>query len=527
MSRAQVLIAISIVVLSIGFANSATARTAEPNRSSRKASVPASGAYDVLQFNYDAQHSGGDTLETTITKSNVFSLRQTFQVTITGGIADGVPVYLSAVNTPGGVQDLLFLSTVNGYIYALNAHTGARVWSHQYAAGSCTFGNPPMTCFSPASPAIDPNRQYVYSYGLDGNIHKYQVGDGTEITGGGWPEPTTAKNFEKVTTNLSIATAKNGTSYLYVGHSTEEGSGDYQGHLTTINLTDGSQHVFNAVCSNQVDIYFVAAPGTPDCAASHAGIWARSGAVYDPDTDKIYVTTGDGPFDVSQFYWGYSVLELNPDGAGSGGGMPVDSYTYPNWQTLGNHDPGSTAPAILPTPSNSSFKHLAVQGGKDGMLRLLNLDNLSGQGGPGNVGGEISIIAFPPGGEILTAPAVWVNPSDGTTWVFYANNFGTAGLQLAVDSSGTPSLKPMWTSATHGTSPIVANGVLFIATAHLIRALDPVSGNQLWADTNIAGLHFESPLVANGMLYITDESRTLTAYSLGPVTSEYLPLILK
>jgi len=51
---------------------------------------------------------------------------------------------------------------------------------------------------------------------------------------------------------------------------------------------------------------------------------------------------------------------------------------------------GSTAPAILPTPANSVVRHLAVQGGKDALLRLINLDNLSGQGAPGHTDGEIS-----------------------------------------------------------------------------------------------------------------------------------------
>ncbi len=468
--------------------------------------------YDWRQFGFDSQHSGNDTLETMISASNVVSLTKRFKVTLPG-VADGSPAYLSQVTTPGGVQDLLFLSTTAGHIMAVNAHNGALVWMHQYPAGSCTFGNPPVPCFSTSAPAVDPNRQYVYAYGLDGYIHKYQVGDGTEIIGNGWPEPTTAKNFEKVSTSLSIATAKNGASYLYVGHSGKDDYGDYQGHLTTINLTNGSQHVFNALCSNQVDVYFVLAPGTPDCPATQSGIWARAGAVYLPDNDKIFVTTGNGNFSATQFDWGYSVLELNPDGTGSGNGLPVDSYTYPNWQNLDDHDPGSTSIGILPTPSNSNVKHLAVQGGKSNtMLRLLNLDNLSGQGGPGYLGGEISIFPFPPGGEILTAPAVWVNPADGTTWCYYANNFGMTGFQLTIDSSGTPSLQARWTLTTGGTSPIVANNILYVATKKLIRALDPLTGNQLWSSTLVGNMHLESPIVANGMLYITDQGKHLTAF---------------
>ena len=52
-----------------------------------------------------------------------------------------------------------------------------------------------------------------------------------------------------------------------------------------------------------------------------------------------------------------------------------------------------------------------MQGGKDAKLRLLNLDDLSGQGGPGHTGGEIGpLVDVPQGGQVLTAPAVWINP---------------------------------------------------------------------------------------------------------------------
>src|SRR5207247_1137489 len=131
-------------------------------------------------------------------------------------------------------------------------------------------------CYTTSSPAVDPNRQYVYSYGLDGYVHRCQVADGTEVTSGGWPELASLKPFnEKGSSALSIATAKNGTSYLYVTNGGYFGDqGDYQGHVTAINLADGSQQVFNANCSNQ-PVHFAQQPGTPDCPGVRSGIWAR------------------------------------------------------------------------------------------------------------------------------------------------------------------------------------------------------------------------------------------------------------
>jgi hypothetical protein len=274
-----------------------------------------------------------------------------------------------------------------------------------------------------------------------------------------------------------------------------------------------------------VDVHFVQSPGTPDCSQVQSAVWARAGVVYDPDTNEIYFVTGNGTFDPGSFAWGDSVLALNPDGTGSTTtvGNPLDSYTPANYQqlTASDTDLGSTAPAILPVPSSSAFAHVAVQGGKDGDLRLLNLDNLSGQGGPGHTSGEIGIIPLPSTilAAILNQPAVWTNPADATTWVFVNNNLGLAGFRLTVSGSGTPGLQTLWSTAltargSVGSSPLVANGVLFDARNNLIEARDPVSGRQLWQDTSIGAIHWEHPVVANGMLYITDESGQLTAYGL-------------
>jgi outer membrane protein assembly factor BamB len=146
-------------------------------------SVP---AYDWLQFGGDPQHSGNNTAETALTPANVSALVQKYQVTLQA-TADGAPVFLEDVATPAGLKDLLFVTTRDGRVIALDAQTGAQIWSHQYGAGTCQINNTGGACYTTSSPAIDPSGEVVYSYGLDGNVHKYRVGDGTEIIGGGWP----------------------------------------------------------------------------------------------------------------------------------------------------------------------------------------------------------------------------------------------------------------------------------------------------------------------------------------------------
>jgi hypothetical protein len=176
--------------------------------------VYATASYDWLQFDGDAQHSGNNTQEALLSASNVVTLSLAFQVTLPA-VADGAPAYLSGVSTRNGTQDLLFVTTKAGDLLALDAHSGSQLWLQHNPAGSCRINNGSAVCYTTSSPAIDPNRQDVYSYGLDGKVHQYAVGTGSEVTTGGWSQITTLKAFdEKGSPALSIATAQNGTTYL-------------------------------------------------------------------------------------------------------------------------------------------------------------------------------------------------------------------------------------------------------------------------------------------------------------------------
>ena len=478
--------------------------------------APDAAAYDWAQFNGDAAHSGNNTLELGLGRDNVSALALKFQITLPAA-ADGAPVLLQAVATGSGVRDLLFVTTKAGHIVALDAATGATMWSQQFQAGTCGINNGGTACYTTSSPAIDPNRLYVYSYGLDGYVHKLVPADGTEITSGGWPQLATLKGFdEKGSSALATATA-NGTSYLYVTHGGYPGdNGDYQGHVTAIDLATGAQNVFNAMCSDQA-IHFAHSPVAPACSDRRSAIWARPGVIYHAATGRIFVATGNGGYsgNAGGHDWSETVLALAPDGTGADG-LPLDSYTPAEFQGLDGADAdlGSVAPAILPSPAGAGVQYFALQTGKDGKLRLIDLANLSGQGGPGHLGGEIAVIDVPQGGGVLPQPAVWVNPADGSTWVFVANGYGLSALKLVLGAGGVPGLNPQWQTSAGGSSPLVANHVLYYAASNALRALDPTSGEVLWSTNKIGGVHWASPIVANGVLYMTDESGNLTAFAL-------------
>jgi len=487
--------------------------------------VPA--AYDWLQFGGNAQHDSANYVESIITPANVSQLKMQFHVKLPD-VADGAPSYLSQsmVNSVG--HDVLFLTTRDGHLLAVDAHTGQMLWSKHYGPGNCITNNAGdgIPCYTTSSPAIDPNRQFVYSYGLDGNVHKVKVADGQEVLGDGWPELSTLKGFdEKESSALSIATAKNGVSYLYAvdagypsyaaDHPGDEG--DYQGHVTTVNLATGAQTVFNATCSDQA-VHFVEKGGLPDCSNVQSAIWGRPGVVYDADTDKIYMTTGNGVFNETNHSWGDTLFALNPDGTGLHGN-PLDSYTPLTFDqdAATDLDMGSSSPVILPPVVGSPLPHLALQTGKDAQVRLLNLDNLSNHPGgpqPGNLGGALADIDIPQGGEVHTQPAIWKYEADGSVWVFITTeSTGTSALQIKFDGKAWH-IVPMWANTISGTSPIVANGVLYYAGEDkTFYAFEPFTGTLLWK-TPLGSVHWESPVIANGWLYITDNYRYLTAYAL-------------
>src|SRR5512142_2970587 len=112
---------------------------------------PPFAPYNWLQFNGDARHSGLNTLETSITPANVSSLKKLFQVTLPA-VADGAPVTLGPVYTPSGLRYLVYLTTRDGQILALDAQGGQTVWSQQHGPGSCKINNGSSVCYTTSSP---------------------------------------------------------------------------------------------------------------------------------------------------------------------------------------------------------------------------------------------------------------------------------------------------------------------------------------------------------------------------------------
>jgi outer membrane protein assembly factor BamB len=196
------------------------------------------------------------------------------------------------------------------------------------------------------------------------------------------------------------------------------------------------------------------------------------------------VATGDGRFD-GQRYWGDSVLALSRDG-----GQLVRSWTPRDYARLdsGDVDLGSTAPALLTST-------LAVQGGKDGKLRLLRLTSLGG--GTGRVGGELQTIPAPGADGVFSAPAVW-RAKDGVR-LFVSTFSATWGYAL---KDGR--LRVAWRRGEPGTSPVVAGGLLYVYDSDGgLFVLRPRTGTLVRRLPAGRG-HWNSPIVTDGRIALPE-----------------------
>ncbi len=416
---------------------------------------------DWTRFGYDAARHDVGPAATGITAANVRSLRAR-RVAIDGTVDSSVDY----VRDVGG-RDLAIFTTTYGKTEAVNANTGARVWRFVPASYASLAGSYQITN---ATPVIDRALGAVFAAAPDGRIRRLSLATGRLV----WSATVTRLPArEKMTSPLNLSSGRVlVTTGGYIGDQPP-----YQGHVVTLDEKTGRiLSVWNSLCAERTALQ---APST--CPESDSAIWARSGAVVDPATGRLLVATGNAAFDGKR-YFGDSVLVLSPDGK-----KLLSSYTPSNQEQLNQSDLdlGSTAPALL----SGGY---AVQGGKDGELRLLGPAQLTRA--PGTTGGELQLVPTPGGAALFSAPAVWQG-----TRLFVADGSGTAAWRL---SGGR--LVKVWENGTSGTSPVVAGGLLYVLSfGGGVNVYRPTTG-ALVTTLQTGSAHWQSPIVTDGRLIVAE-----------------------
>ena len=467
-------------------ASSASARAASGSASSASETTSASSALsssaraaaalpsgDWPTFGYDTAHTGSAPASG-ITAANAGSLvlrRATVDTTI-----DSAPIELHAVTVGGRPRDVIVVTGDDGRTVAVDAGTGARLWEFRPTGDQSQVTD--------TTPVADPDRTAVYTASPDGVIHKLALATGRQL----WARViTTDPGHEKMDSALTVSgTAVIATTGGYYGDAPP-----YDGHVVAIDRASGRiANVFNAECANRRALI---APTACPITATRGGsaIWARAGAIVEPGSGNLLVVTGNGPFNGST-NWGDTVIELAPDAS-----RILHNWTPSNQQTLFENDTdlGSTAPALLGTVGG---RRLALQGGKQGVLSLLDLNRLNGTtgGASARLGGQLQQFSAPGGTDVFTQPAVW---HDGArTLAFVATNAGTAAYELT-GGSQRPRLRTLWANGVSGTSPVLSGGLLYVYDQQdgKVDIRRPLNGSVVRA-LPVATGHWNSPIVVGG-----------------------------
>jgi hypothetical protein len=288
------------------------------------------------------------------------------------------PLYMT--NGAGGVATV-FVATNNNDVYALNAMTGAQIWTTNLGANvplsemSCGNIDPRGAV---GTPVIDPASRLIFvaplvNGGTGNTTPTYMVFALSIDTGKVQWSLDVAATISGFTTTIqgqrSALSVMNGTVYVPYGGLYGD-CGPYHGWVIAIPETNPTT-----------------AKGWATSAPSGAGIWGPSGAA--SDGTSLYVATGNTNADPSYpTVWSQAdsegVLKLTPGNPPSFSGANTD-YFAPSgsggmdWYNddTADADLGSSGVVLLDVP-NANPGHLAFAIGKTQTTYILDRTNLGG-----------------------------------------------------------------------------------------------------------------------------------------------------
>jgi hypothetical protein len=307
---------------------------------------------------------------------------------------------------------------------------------------------------------------------------------------------------------------------VYIAFASHGGEGDYRGWL----LGYDSANLLQTAAFNV----------TPN--AAQGGIWQSGGGPSADANHNVFVETGEGPPNVGVNY-SDSFVRLATNGGlfAADYFTPCDQALAPPVSSPAELHSASSAPVLLPDSAGAASEpHLLVGGTKEGLLYLLNRENL---GGFNTCPDSPRVQAISVGdGPILSTPLFWNN----AVYVAAANgklkSFPLTGGSLASspDSSQSPE-----TLGPQGATPVISsngtsNAILWLIDTSgaltappapngpaILRAFDPNivsteiynSGMAPSRDTAGLAVKFTVPTVANGKVYVGTQTE-LDVYGL-------------
>ncbi len=490
-------------------------------------------AGDVLTYHYNAARQGQNTLESTLTPSNVNSnsFGKVGFFTVDGKV-DAQPLYVYRLPGEFHTQNTLFVVTEHGSAYAFDADAGAQAWKvSTLAQGETTSDDHGCSQISPeigitATPVIDRQRgpngaMYLVAMSKDSagkyhqRLHALDLRTGAELFGG----PVEIQATYPGTGDGS----QNGQVIFAPGQFAERAGLLEIGGVIYIAFTShcdfrpytGWLMGYNALTLAQTSVLDI----TPN--GNEGAIWMAGTGLAGDSQGNIYFLVANGTFDTTLDGQGFPIngdygnafmkVATSPK-------LAVADYfnMYNTVQESGqDEDLGSGGAILLPdlTDNNGEVHHLAVGAGKDSNIYVVNRDNL-GKFNPNNNSGIYQELAGAlPGG-------VWANPAYFNNTVYY----GSVGSPLKAFpiSNAMLATSPSSQTATSfpypGTSPAVSangssNGIVWAvenSNPAVLHAYDATNlakelynSNQAGSrDQFGAGNKFITPLIVNGKVFV-------------------------
>ena len=506
---------------------------------------------NVLTYHNDNARTGQNTLESVLTPSNVNASQfgKLYSVPVDGYVF-AQPLLLNNVSIPGqGTHNVVYVATENDSLYAIDAVNGFVLWQVNFlnpSAGITTVSNTDVACtdFPPqigitSTPVIDPTTGTIYLlartkengtfvhrlHAIDVATHVEKFGGPVVITatvpGTGDGSSGSSVTFDGLRQGQRTALLlQNG--HVILGWASECDIAPYHGWVMSYNAgTLAQEAVWN---------------DTPN--GSDGGVWIGGSGCAGDASFNTFFATGNGTYDGSSEF-GDSIVKVGQPTAGT---FNVGDWFTPfNQATLsaGDTDLGSGGVLLLPDlPAGSPHQHLLVQAGKQGMIYLIDRDNMGHYcstctNADSQVVQEIQALSL-----MIGAPAYW----NGNLF-FGAGKFKTAdyfrAFSFNANNSGlistTPtSLSPEQFSFPAPTPSISANGnangivwalensSYISSCCQVLHAYDATNlatelytSNQAPANRDVPGgaVKFSVPTVANGRVYVGSQA-SLSIYGL-------------
>jgi hypothetical protein len=507
------------------------------------------GAAIVTQHN-DAGRTGQNLTETVLNTSNVNvnSFGKLFARTVDGQIY-AQPLYLPGLTMQGGTHNVVFVATMHNSVYAFDAddpNASVALWQVNLGTPvpsqdiSSTYRDITPEIGVLSTPVIDPASGTIYVVAKTKNtgnstyhfqLHALDVLTGAEkfagpveITGqvsGTGDGSTGGQVLLDPLHHLNRPGLLLLNGILYLGFGSLGDIFPYHGWVLAYNAsTLQPAGIFNA---------------TPN--GSEGAIWQGGNGLAGDAAGNIYLMTGNGTFNAnsSGTEYGDSFLKLTPSPA-----LTVADYFTPfNQAALSSSDAdlGSGGPMLLPGTS------LMAGMGKDGILRLLNTNNLGKFNSASNNDlQEFQAISssFPS----IASPIYWNSPNNGPAVYLWGPNDFLKAFKFTGSSFQTTPVSQSTMTEVGGDSTSVplslsangsqaGTGIIWASAAFsldpnqqtvpgILRAFNAMDLSvELWnsrlnAARDDVGNYgkFAPPTIANGKVYLATFSSQLLAYGL-------------